>query len=239
MKKDIMGLNIDNYSKTEFLNLLKETITNNDKKIIYTPNAEIAMMSIEDKSFALILNKADILLPDGQGVVISSKIIKNPLKEKVGGYSLIMSLLESGFTFNLFLLGSKPGIAEKAKEEIHSKYKNVTVVGTKDGYFTNNEDKSIISKINGSNCNVLLVGLGAPKQEYWIDSNKSNIKANIIIGVGGAIDVISGLGINTPNIFVKFHLEWFYRLIKQPKRFKRMLKIPKFFIYSFKKRFSS
>jgi N-acetylglucosaminyldiphosphoundecaprenol N-acetyl-beta-D-mannosaminyltransferase len=174
-----------------------------------------------------------MIIPDGAGVVLASKILKKPLKEKVAGielaYRLIDYLAETGGT--LFLLGAKPEIVEKAAENLLAKHKNLKVF-YHHGYFDRSspeENQKILDKINSARAGAVFISFGAPAAEKWIAEYKSKINKGLLIGLGGTIDNISGLANKrAPKIFIKLNLEWFYRLIKNPTRIGRMMKLPKF-----------
>lgn len=230
LKIDILGIKFDNVTFDEAIEKLKGFLFGNEKKIIVTPNAEIAQLCAENKEINELINKADFIVPDGIGVIYASRILKKPLKQKVAGVDLAFALLpileKEGKT--LFLFGGKDGVAEKAKEKIKEKYPKLIINGIQSGYYTNEEE--IIKEINKVQPDVLFVCLGAPKQEKFMVNNKEKINAKLMFGFGGVLDVISGNAKRAPEIFVNMGLEWFYRLLCEPKRLKRMLKLPKYLL---------
>lgn len=236
MKVNVLGTLVDNITKEEALDTFFEYLDSGKTNTLYTPNAEICMEAYKNTSFREVLNRGTLVIPDGQGVVLASRILGNPVKEKVGGFKLILSIFESNRPVSCYLLGAKPGVTDKAKNVINEKYGNVTVCGHRNGYFSEEEVPGIIQEINDSKAKFLMVALGPPKQELFIDRYRDEIRCNVIMGVGGSIDVIAGVVKKTPDIFVKLSLEWFHRLITQPKRLKRMLKIPAFLLVCMKKR---
>lgn len=241
MKKlSIMNVRIDNKSMAEVMDEIKMKISNKEQYIIYTPNTEIIMMCQKDEEFLNLMNKSDINVPDGIGLIYASKIKKHPLKEKVAGYDLSVNLLElsNEQSLKLFVVGGKPGIAETAMENVHNDYPNIKIVGAQHGYFKgthlglngHEEEKQVLEKINLSEPDILFVGFGAKKQEQWIEYNKNKVNAKIIIGNGGTIDVLAGNVKRAPDIYIKLGLEWFYRLMKEPKRIKRQVLLPIFML---------
>jgi len=236
MKINILGTMIDNITMAEAISIVFNYFNLNKTYTIYTPNAEICMESYKNPNFQQILNEGSLVIPDGQGVVLASKILKTPLKEKVAGFKLMISLFESKKSFSCYFLASKPGIAKKATMIINKKYPEVNILGYRNGYFKDTEIQTIINDINNKNVDILFVGLGAPSQEIFIDKYKDKLNCKVIMGIGGAIDVIAGEVKKTPEFFVKLSLEWFHRLITQPKRLKRMLVIPVFLLLCIKKR---
>ena len=215
--------------------MAEEALTGEKAVTVFTPNAEIAQMAAENEELKTILNRADIVLPDGAGVVLASKILKTPLKEKVAGVEFgehILALAaKNGYT--VYFLGGKAGIAERAANKMKEKYPSLSVVGMHNGYFQKEgkENTAVIEKINKSGAEIVFVCLGAPAQEKWIDSNKKSLtNARLLMGLGGSLDVYSGTVKRAPALFINLRLEWFYRLLKEPRRIRRMMKLPKYVI---------
>ena len=239
-KINVRGVNFSNVTMDEAFETAKKFIRGNDVHVIYTPNAEAVQSCIDDKTGELfkIINSADMIIPDGAGVVLASKILKTPLRQKVGGCDfacnkIIPYLNEIGGT--LFLLGSKEEIVEKAAAILNGQYKNLKVFynnGFFDLFGTKNPEDNIkvTEKINASNPDAVFVCLGAIglKQEKWIFANKDKLNAKLLIGLGGTIDVIAGVKKYAPKIFIKLNLEWLYYLIKSPSRIGRYTALPKF-----------
>ncbi len=241
MKKiDMMGTRINNVTMDEAVNTCEKKVNNGEQFVIYTPNSEIIMMANRDEEFKELLNKSDLNIPDGIGLIYASKIKKHPLKEKVAGYDLTVNLIklanEKGL--KIYFVGGKPGVAEKAAQSIKKDYPNVNIVGVSDGYFKgthlgmqgHEEEKRIIDDINDKSPDMLFVGFGAKKQEQWIEYNKNLINAKIIVGNGGTVDGLAGEVKRAPDIYIKLGLEWFYRLMKEPKRIKRQILLPQFML---------
>ncbi len=196
--------------------------------VVVTPNAEIAAMALNDQAFCELLNGAQLAIPDGIGVVKAAKILGTPLIGKVAGVELATKLLQLAPQYNLsvFLLGGTEENAKKAFENIKEKYPNIDLRGYANGYFGSDEDG--IELINKSGADIVMCCLGAPKQEKFMLQNKDKLSAKLLLGVGGSIDVWAGTVKRAPKIFINLGLEWFYRLLKQPSRLPRMLKIPRY-----------
>ena len=237
-KLSIMDVRIDNLSMEEVLKTTEEKIHKNEKYIIYTPNTEIIMMCQEDEEFLNLMNKSDINIPDGIGLIYASKIKKHPLKEKVAGFDLSVNLLKMANEkrLKLYVVGGKPGIAEEAMKNVKKHYPHIEIAGTNHGYFKgahlgeygHEEELAVIEDINKAKPHILFVGFGAKKQEQWIEYNKDLINANVIIGNGGTLDVLAGIVNRAPDIYIKLGLEWLYRLFKEPKRIQRQVVLPVF-----------
>lgn len=237
-KLSIMGVRIDNKTMTETMDIIRKKLHNNEQYIIYTPNTEFVMMCQNDEEFLELMNKSNINIPDGIGLIYASRIKNHPLKEKVAGYDLSVNLLKlaNEKCLKLFVIGGKPGVAEAAMKNVHEIYPNINIVGTQHGYFNgthlgkngHEEELKVLEDINKAEPHILFVGFGAKKQEQWIEYNKTKINAKIIIGNGGTLDGLAGNVKRAPEIFIKLGLEWLYRLIKEPKRIKRQILLPMF-----------
>jgi len=223
-----MGVGFDNLTKSEFTAKAENMLHTGERGYVVTPNAEIVYESIHDDGFRALLNDASMVLPDGAGVVLGAKILGTPLKEKVAGIEFgeeVCKLLakEGG---KLYLLGSKPGIAKAAGEKLADKYPGLVICGAADGYFT--DEKAVIEKINEADPDVLFVCLGAPKQEKFIKEHFEELNAKLMLGLGGSLDGYAGVAQRAPKWMIDMSLEWLYRLLKEPKRLGRMMRLPKF-----------
>lgn len=228
IQENILGINVSviNYES------LKETIINdiklNKKVNIIAINPEKIMKANKDTQLKNILNQATYKIADGIGVVISSKLTKGNIKNRITGIDsmdILCSLsVEKGY--KIFLYGAKNEVVSQAKFELEKKYKNIKIVGTIDGYEKNND--LIIQKINDSKTQILFVALGSPKQELWINENLNKLHVNVLQGVGGSFDVISGNIKRAPIFMRKLGLEWLYRLIREPSRVFRQFSLIQF-----------
>ncbi len=199
---------------------------------VFTPNSEIVMSAVKDKDFAAVINSANLLTADGIGIIYASKIIGSPIPERAAGYDISLKLMEklAANGKSLYLFGSAPGVAKKAAENLMEKFPSLIIAGVHDGYFDKEEEFKIIDDINEKAPDVLFVCLGSPKQEKWIFDSRDKLNTKVAMGLGGCLDVYAGNVKRAPDIFIKLGLEWLYRLIKEPKRFFRMLALPKFIL---------
>lgn len=252
-KINIRGVYFANVTMDEAADFVEERIKADEVTAIYTPNPEIVQMCIENESFYEVVNSAELIVPDGIGVVKASRILKTPLKQKVAGVELGERVLDIAARNNkgVFLFGGKDAsrtesgvsVADQCIPLFEKKFEGIRVVGTRDGYCKKDgeENDETIRLINESGAEVLFVCLGAPLQENWIYQNRSRLpNVKVYLGLGGSLDVYSGNVKRAPKLFIKLGLEWFYRLLCEPKRIGRMMKLPKFYfgtwIYKLKKK---
>lgn len=227
---EILGIHVDYITMQEAMDKLNSFLDEDRVHAIYTPNSEILMEGYKDPSLKDILNRADLLIADGAGVVLASRILGINLPEKVSGVDLTRNSfsMERSRKIRYFIFGGKPGVAEAAAKNILEKYPQVEIAGYRNGYFSPEDEPDIINSINSSNADILLVALGAPRQENWIHKHKSSLNVKVCIGVGGSIDIFAGTAKLAPEFIRKNGFEWLYRLCQEPWRYKRMLKLPQF-----------
>lgn len=241
-KINIRGVNIANVDLEEATAFLEETVNTGAAAAVYTPNAEIVQLCINDSDFRDTVNNAELVVPDGVGVVKAARILGTPLKGKVAGVELGEKLLKSAADngYKVFLFGGKDAgrtesgvsVADQCKAVFEEKYPGINIVGTRDGYCKKDGDDNdeTIRMINDSGADILFVCLGAPLQEKWIAANRVSLPGvHVFLGLGGSLDVYSGNVKRAPRIFIKLGLEWFYRLLCEPQRIGRMMSLPKFY----------
>lgn len=230
IKESYLGVEVCRVNMTETLLAVENIIKTRKPSFIVAINPEKIMKAATDSNLKKLLNSADIQIPDGIGVVLASKLKRNKINARVTGIDLMDNIckISNQKNYRIFMLGAKPGVAEKAAGILRHKYENINIVGIIDGYFKN--DDMVIEEIKGAKPDILFVALGSPSQEYWITNNMSKLKVPICMGVGGSYDVICGNIERAPQWMCKIGIEWLFRLIKEPWRFKRMLVLPKFLI---------
>jgi len=230
MRIDVMGVPFDNVTMAEALDLGEKLMEAPGAKYVVTPNAEIVYEAMEDPELRQLLSQADLVLPDGAGVVLGAKILGRPLKEKVAGIEFGAGLMERlrGTDRTFYFLGGKPGVAEAAAEKLREQYPGLNVCGTHDGYFR--EEGPVIAEINGKKPDVLLVCLGAPKQEKFMAEHREELQVGLMAGLGGSLDGYAGNVQRAPRWMIRLNLVWLYRLVKEPRRIGRMMRLPKFLL---------
>ncbi len=227
-KEKILGFDVCTLSEKSLINNIFNDYKNNEKIFIVNINPEIIINNYKNSIIKEIYNSQKYQIPDGIGIVLASKLRHGNIKNRITGIDFMIKICEKSIEYNskIFLYGSKRGIAEKAKKELLNKFNNINIVGVSDGY---TDEKKVIDYINETHAEILFVGLGNPKQEKFIIDNINNLKSvKIFMPVGGSFDIISNTLKRAPQLFIKLNLEWLYRMLQEPKRFFRQIKLIKF-----------
>ena len=226
MRINVLGVGFDNCTIDQAVAEAIRLMGDGGCHYVVTPNPEIVEMCREDGEVRRIINGADLVLPDGVGVIYAARMLGTPLRQRVPGVDFAQGLMAAmaGSGRTLFLLGAKPGVAEAARRRLEAAYPGLRIVGTHDGYFQ--EDGPVVQAVRESGADVVFVCLGAPKQEKWIARFGLLTGAKLAIGLGGALDVFAGQVERAPEKWQRAGMEWAYRLMKEPKRAGRMAKLP-------------
>lgn len=198
---------------------------------IATVNPEFVMTAQSDAAFRHTLLTADLCLPDGIGLLYAARRLGQTLPERVPGSELVYRLAERAAEkgWSLFLLGAGPGVAEEAAQLLRQRYPSLRIAGTYAGTPAVEENDDIVRRINDSGATLLFVAYGAPKQDKWVECNRTNLTTvRVAMGVGGSLDFITGRAVRAPQWAQDAGLEWLYRLYKEPWRWRRMLALPRF-----------
>ena len=228
MRIDVMGVGFDSLTMDEAVARARDLMAERRAAYVVTPNPEIVMLCREDAAAMQAVQNADLVLADGVGVIYGAKILGTPLRAKLPGIDFAAALMtQMGREGkSVFLLGAKPGVADAAGEKLRERFPGLVIAGTNDGYFQ--DDDPVVEKINAVQPDLLLVCLGAPKQELFMVHHQKQLQVGLMIGLGGSLDGFAGTVKRAPVWMQRAGLEWLYRLIKEPRRFKRMLRLPKF-----------
>ena len=229
---EILGVGIDKVNSQQAMDRIGEFIASGKSHQIVTANAEIIYQASKNEKMRNVINKAQMVTADGSGVVWASKQLGEPLEQRVTGIDLVNSICEQSAKdkWKIYILGSAPGVAATAAVNIRNKFPGCNIIGTHHGYFNAKEEKQILAELEQLKPDVLFVALGAPKQEYWIADHLSDLGIPVGMGIGGSIDVLYGNVKRAPKWMQKMSLEWLYRVLIQPARFKRVLALPKFML---------
>ncbi len=227
----LLGVGVNNLKIKDVLELIIKGLVKNEKKYyVVTPNPEILVLADSDPNYKKVLNGAKLALPDGIGVMIASKLLATPLIERIHGVDLVENLCRevSKQPITMGFLGAGPHVAELTAECLREKYPGLKINFTEREW--NFEKKH-------PETDILFVAFGSPKQEIWIAENLSKLPVKVAIGVGGAFDFISGKVRRAPVFVRKLGLEWLFRLIIEPWRIKRQLRLIKFIVLIYKEKF--
>ncbi len=229
-KADILGIKVAALTMDEAVLTANKFMDSGKPHLIATANAEMIMRATQDKELKEILNSADLVVPDGAGTVWASNYLGVEMPERVAGYDLVQMIFRDAPARKrrIFFFGSAPGIAEKAKAKAESVFPGIQIVGTRNGFFTPEDDESIVSQIKEAKPDLLLAALGVPKQEKWLKAHMNEIGCPLCIGVGGTFDVMAGVVKRAPLWMQKAKLEWLFRGMLQPKRIGRLMALPRF-----------
>ena len=217
----LLGYEIDTFTFDGALDYALELEKSDKVSQVVTINPEMFDCAKVDEDFANILNSAEMVIPDGVGVKIGLKILGNNA-ERIAGVDFAHKMIELSAKNNLpvALIGAKPEIVALAKENLEKEFEGLNIVYAQDGYFK--DDERVYEELKSSGARLVLVALGAPKQEKFISKAKEILPFGLMVGVGGSFDVWSGTVERAPEVYQKLGLEWLYRTVKQPERFKRI-----------------
>ena len=224
-----MGVPFSTRGFRESVDYMVDRIESGERTHVVTANPEIVMLARERQDFRSIVEQAYVV-PDGIGIVYAARWTNQPIYERVTGVELLEALMAEADRrrWIVYLLGAHPEVISLAAEKLAERYPGARVVGHRDGYFRQDEEEQIVQEIAEKQPHLLFVALGAPRQEQWMAKYRDQLNASLMMGVGGSFDVISGKVKRAPAIWQKLHLEWFYRLMCQPSRWKRQVAIPRF-----------
>ena len=231
MRIDVLGVGFDNLTMQEAVARGAELLEQEGCHYVVTPNPEIVETCRENPAARDAVNGADLVLPDGVGIIKGARILGTPMKEKTPGIEFAAHLMdEMGRKGkSLYLLGAKPGVAEAAAKRLQEQHPGLRIAGTHDGYFK--DDGPVVEAIAASGADCVFVCLGAPKQELWMAKNGPATGARLLCGLGGSLDVFAGVVERAPKFWSDHGLEWFYRLLHNPSRIGRMMKLPLFLVH--------
>jgi N-acetylglucosaminyldiphosphoundecaprenol N-acetyl-beta-D-mannosaminyltransferase len=225
----LFGVRISKLDMPATVAYLSEAVRTRSPHQVVTVNPIIMMNGLDQPTFMSILQRAELIVPDGTGVVWATRHIGSPVAERVTGFDLVHQLMEVGNqnSWTIFLLGASPETIKEAHHRLAQQYPSVKLI-SRDGYFGEAEDAEVINMIQKANPDILFVGRSTNTQEPWIDRYRTELNIPVMMGVGGSFDVISGNLRRAPKLFQKLQLEWLFRLIRQPWRYRRMLDLPRF-----------
>lgn len=235
----LLGVKVHRVDMAVTLGLVREFIASGKPHIIVTADASAIVRAQSDEDFRSLVNNADLVTPDGSGLIKGAKMLGTPLIERVSGVEIArqMCRMSAEDGFSIYFLGAAPGVADLAAENLKGQYPGLKIAGTHDGYFDPSQDAEIVALVKASGAQALLVAMGIPRQEKFIRDNMDELGVCVAMGVGGTFDVFSGKVKRAPEWFQKHGLEWLYRLVKDPSKISKVSSLPRFVGLVLRKRF--
>lgn len=231
MKDTYLGVHVSPLTYEGIVTEIKARMNRGDKSTIIAVNPEKVMAAQKNPEVKELINNSTFQIADGVGILLASKLKKGTIKSRVTGVDMMARLLKFAAEdrHSIYLYGAKREVVERAAENIKRDNPGIVIAGTTDGY--EQDENALIERVNDSGAKIIFVALGSPKQELWIRRNINQL-TNVLVfqGVGGSFDVFSGTVKRAPAFFRKTGTEWLYRLISDPKRFKRQLNLPRFLL---------
>jgi N-acetylglucosaminyldiphosphoundecaprenol N-acetyl-beta-D-mannosaminyltransferase len=226
----VLGYQVDLCNQAQALTLIKDCWQNNKDLHVITLNAEMIVTAQKDKKLDHIIKQANLVIPDGAGVVLALKL-QGYQTSRLPGIELSYGALQLACENNISvaLVGASPEVLNYLRHALPQQIPGLKLVFCQDGYFDAGQQKTVIANINSSHAHLVLIAMGVPRQECFIEQALKTTNHTVFIGVGGSFDVWAGKVRRAPKIWRDCHLEWFYRLLSEPWRFKRMgATLPKF-----------
>ncbi|WP_257008370.1 WecB/TagA/CpsF family glycosyltransferase [Bacillus sp. FJAT-45350] len=228
-KVSILGVDFVNTTLSGMVTQLATHLDNEEKAFVVTANPEIVLHAHQNPSYKEVLQKASYVTADGIGVVKAAQLLGKPLPERVTGFDMFMQLLQlaNEKSLSIYLLGAKDEVLQRAINKINEQFPNIKIVGSHHGFFDWEKD-GIDRQIKELKPDLVFVALGLPRQENWIAQHYNQFDKGVFMGIGGSFDVLAGEVNRAPEIWQKLNVEWLYRLVQEPTRWRRMLALPKF-----------
>lgn len=234
MKIEFLEYKIDNLSMNETLDYIEDAIDNHRHIIREDLNAAKIVWMKKDPNYAKLIMNADLINADGQSVVIASKWLGSPIKERVSGVDLMENLVSLAYkkNYKIFFFGAKEEIVQTVVKNYSKKYSSSIIAGYRNGYFSKDDEATIAGEIKKSGANIVFIGISSPLKEQFVHQYKNRMGSNLLMGVGGSFDVVSGNISRAPLWMQKAGLEWFYRFLQEPRRmWKRYLYTNSMFLW--------
>lgn len=226
----LLGCRLDTVEMQAALQRIEDLIDRQQPAQVVTLNPEMAFQAYHQPALQKLINAAELVTADGIGIVWGARQLGMEVPQRITGIDLMEKLCAQSAQkgWKIYLLGGSPGVAEQAAHQLQERFPGLIIAGIQHGYFTEMDEAAVVSAIAEAAPHLLFVGLGAPRQEWWIDKYKEHLGVPVCMGVGGSMDVISGQKSRAPAWVIKLNLEWLYRLTSEPSRFKRQLVLPRF-----------
>jgi len=227
----VLGARVDAVGRGEAVSRIAALARGATPSVVVTLGVEMVMAARRDAAFRAVVNGAGLVTCDTIGILLASRLRGGPLRERVTGVELVGDLAERSAStgdVRLFLFGGAGDTAQRAAAALRERFPGAQIAGTRNGYFDERESDAIAAEIRASGANVLLAGLGFPKQELWLARHLGETGCGVGVGIGGSLDVYAGNVVRAPVVLSRLGLEWAYRLWREPRRWRRQLALPQF-----------
>lgn len=230
LEAQILGVRVHRVGMDAALQHIEGLIRHAEPSLVITADANAVLIALEDAEFNTLMRHAALVTPDGFGLLWAGRLLQQPFAERVSGVDLVEQLtrLSHEKGYRLYLLGGAPGVAERAAQNLLTRYPHARIVGVQHGYFTEQDEPALLTQIAVARPDVLLVGMGMPRQEKWAWRHRLQLRVPVMIGVGGSFDVYGGVVKRAPKWLQRAGGEWLWRLIQDPRKFKKVRNLPRF-----------
>ncbi len=226
----ILGVRVHCVDMAKTMETIRRYIADGNPHMLVTADASGVSLAQRDKDFKEIVNTADLVTPDGSGILWAGKRLGTPLIERVSGVDIARNLCSMAARdgFSIYFLGAAPGVAAQAADRLRNQFSGLQIAGIHDGFFGDEESASIAAEIRASGAKALLVAMGIPRQEKWIRKHLNETGVCVAMGVGGTFDVFSGNVRRAPAWMQRHGLEWLFRLAMNPRKISKVAELPVF-----------
>lgn len=226
----ILGVRVHRVRMEDALRRIEQFIQERTPNLIITADANAILLALEDAEFRQLMEVASLITADGAGLTWAGRRLGQPFPERVSGVDLVEQLtrLSHEKGYRLYFLGAAPGVAERAAQNLLRKYPNAQIVGVQHGYFSPAQEPALVAAIAAARPDVLLIGMGMPRQEKWAWQYRAQLGVPVMIGVGGSFDVYGGVVRRAPRWMQRIGCEWLWRWIQDPRKIKKVRNLPRF-----------
>jgi N-acetylglucosaminyldiphosphoundecaprenol N-acetyl-beta-D-mannosaminyltransferase len=230
LRVDLLGVTIHRIEMARAVETVRGFVASGTPHIIVTADSSMIVLAQKDPDLRALVNEADLVTPDGAGVLLGARLLGRPLIERVSGVDLSREICRMAAQdgFSVYLLGAAPGVANAAAEKLREACPGLRIAGTHHGYFDPSEDGEVAAAVRASGAKALLVGIGIPRQEKFIRDHLNELGVCVAMGVGGTFDVLSGRVKRAPAWMQRHGLEWLYRLARDPRKISKVATLPRF-----------
>lgn len=230
MREEFLGIPADVVTLEQARDRVRSMLHQERPHFIASVNPEICLAAAKNQTLRQALLTADLGIPDGVGIVLASRLRGGSIRSRVTGIDLMQALVELAATEgkSIYLYGAAQGVAAAAAANLRERHPDLKIAGSQHGYVPPEKEGEVAAQIAAAGADMVFLGLGSPRQEYFAVRHGAATGARVLMVVGGSFDVISGRLQRAPQIYQKLGLEWLFRLLQQPKRLSRFLALPRF-----------